>query len=989
VPVCDVCGYEDVAAFNFCPECGADATTRTSAQRKVVTVLFCDVVGYTALGESTDAETVRALLARYFERMKAIVELHGGTVEKFIGDAVMAVFGIPVAHEDDALRACRTAVEMREAWDELGVAGYIGIDTGEVVTGTEERLATGDAVNVAARLQQAAQPGDALIGAETLALVGTAVDVEAVAPLPLKGKAEPVPAYRLIAVHETPARRPETRFVGRERELEAIREAWERVLDERCCELVTIVGEAGVGKSRLVAEALGSLDARLVQGRCLPYGEGITYWPVVEILKQLRASPSDETAAMAISSVLGETEVVASAEEIAWASRKLLEEQAPLVAVFDDLQWGEETFLDLLEHITLLSSGASILLLAMARPELAEHRANWPVTLRLEPLAAGDVEALIPERIPGELRAKIARTAGGNPLFVEEMVAMTGEAAGDVAVPPTLQALLAARLDQLDPAERRVLERGAVEGEIFHRGAVQALAPDETQVTPRLAALVRKGLIRPQKPQLVGEDGFRFRHLLIRDAAYAGVSKATRAELHERFAAWLANRGAHLVELEEILGYHLERAWRYRDELGQADDSALAGAARRYLAASGHRALSRQDFGAAVNLLKRAIALIPPDEVDVPLELSFVSALNWRGRARDALRHVRSVVERAARSGDRLGELCARVEEALVQMFVEPEGAVEPLAVLVEQALPLFEAVGDDFALHRAYRARAEVASTRGQMAASVEALEHAVAHAQRAGYPTELLIAWSEVGRFLGPTPLSEVLAWQDAQDAQVRRNPNLRAHRARAMAMLDRFDEARAVVADLRAERAERGGYLLGILSASAAVDVELLSGNPAAAITPGEELCRLYEEGGLLMYLSWAAGMVAEAYYALGRLEDADAWAGRAAKVGASGDPDELWRQVRAKVLARRGEHAEAEQLAGQAVEASDTTDQIDAQGHAYADLAEVLTLAGRREDAAEALEQALIRYERKENLVMAERARQRLAELLSSDAPAERA
>ena len=496
MPACAVCGYQAAEAFKFCPECGAAAVASTSEQRKVVTVLFCDVVGSTALGESTDPEAVRTLLARYFERMKAIVERHGGTVEKFIGDAVMAVFGIPAAHEDDALRACRAAVEMREAFPELAVDGHIGIATGEVVTGTEERLATGDAVNVAARLQQAAQPGEALIGEETLALVAGGIDFEAVEPLALKGKAEPVPAFLLLGVHDTVERRPEARFVGRKRELAAIHAAWERARAERRCELVTIVGEAGVGKSRLVAEALASFDARVVQGRCLPYGEGITYWPVVEILKQLDAAPSDDAAAAAISSLLGETDVATSAEEIAWAVRKLLEEQAPLIAVFDDLQWGEETFLDLLEHVALLSSGAPILLLAMARPELTERRAEWPVMLRLEPLGAAEADELIPEGISGGLRAEIARAAGGNPLFVEEMVAVAGEAGGEVVVPPTLQALLAARLDQLDSAERGVLERGAVEGEVFHRGSVQALTDEEGQVTPRLASLVRKGLVR-------------------------------------------------------------------------------------------------------------------------------------------------------------------------------------------------------------------------------------------------------------------------------------------------------------------------------------------------------------------------------------------------------------------------------------------------------------------------------------------------------------
>ena len=575
MPACSTCGFESERPFRFCPECGTEqaAAAPSREQRKTVTVLFCDLTGSTALGETLDPERLRALLANYFERMKAIVERHGGTVEKFIGDAVMAVFGVPVLHEDDALRAVRSAVEMRDALPELGLQGRIGVMTGEVVTGTEERLATGDAVNVAARLEQAAQPGEVLIGQPTLALVRDAAEVETVDPLELKGKAEPVPAFRLLRVRDAPERRHGARFVGRDHELAILREAWERVEKERRCELVTVIGDAGVGKSRLASELLGSIEATVVQGRCPPYGEGITYWPVVEVLKQLDVSPPEEAAAVAIRSLLGESDAAASAEEIAWAFRKTLEHEAaegPLVVVFDDIQWGEQTFHDLIEHVALLSSDASILLLCMARPELSRGRPTWPVTLRLEPLRDEDVEELIAERVPGELRTKIARAAGGNPLFIEEMLAMAGDGDGEVVVPPTLQALLAARLDQLEPAERSVLERGAIEGEIFHRGAVQALAPAETQVTPNLAALVRKELIRPDRPQFAGEDGFRFRHLLIRDAAYEALPKATRAELHERLASWLEQHGSELVELDEIVGYHLEQACRYRDELGTA-----------------------------------------------------------------------------------------------------------------------------------------------------------------------------------------------------------------------------------------------------------------------------------------------------------------------------------------------------------------------------------------------------------------------------------
>jgi predicted ATPase len=287
-----------------------------------------------------------------------------------------------------------------------------------------------------------------------------------------------------------------------------------------------------------------------------------------------------------------------SAEEIAWAFRKTLEHAAaerPLVIVFDDIQWAEETFLDLSEHIALLSSGAAILLLCIARLDLVDRRPAWPLTLRLEPLGEGDVEELIPKRIAGNLRERIALAAAGNPLFIEEMVAMAEQEDGEVAVPPTLQALLAARLDQLETGERSVLERGAIEGQIFHRGAVQALAADETQVTPRLAALVRKELIGPHRPQLAGEDGFRFRHLLIRDAAYDALPKAVRAELHERFASWLERQGAELIELDEVLGYHLEQACRYRAELGLLEDGLLAVAARRPRTDGRRRAFGRAD----------------------------------------------------------------------------------------------------------------------------------------------------------------------------------------------------------------------------------------------------------------------------------------------------------------------------------------------------------------------------------------------------------
>ena len=323
-----------------------------------MTVLFCDVAGSTALGERLDPEALRLILARYFERMTAIVEYHGGTVEKFIGDAVMAVFGVPVLHEDDALRALRAALEPRDAFPELGIQGRIGVTTGEVVTGTEERLATGDAVNVAARLEQAAQPGEILIGDETYRLTRDAAVVEGRFQLQaLKGKSGTVAAHRLIAVHgaEGFLRNTSGKMVGRTREQRQLASVWERTTSERACQLFTVLGAAGVGKSRLAAEFLASLDDTLVvRGRCLPYGEGITYWPVVEIVKQLPEADLDPVAAETISALLGNQRLATSSVEIAWAFRKQLEAVAraqPVVCVFDDLHWGEATFLDLVEHV--------------------------------------------------------------------------------------------------------------------------------------------------------------------------------------------------------------------------------------------------------------------------------------------------------------------------------------------------------------------------------------------------------------------------------------------------------------------------------------------------------------------------------------------------------------------------------------------------------------------------------------------------------------
>jgi tetratricopeptide (TPR) repeat protein len=716
----------------------------------------------------------------------------------------------------------------------------------------------------------------------------------------------------------------------------------------------------------------------VVRGRCLPYGEGITYWPVVEVLKQLDTLPPDQHAASAIGSLLGTADTTASAEEIAWAFRKTVEHaasQRPLAVVFDDVHDGEETFLDLVEHVALLSSGSPILLLCMARPELTERRAGWPVQLRLEPLPCEDVESLIPARISEALREQISRAAGGNPLFIGEMLAMAGGGDGEVVVPPTLQALLAARLDE---PERTVLECGAVEGEVFHRGAIQALVPEEPAVTPRLAALVRKQLIAPDKAQVPGEDGFRFRHLLIRDAAYDALPKTTRADLHARFAGWLEEHGTAIVELDELLGYHLERATHYCRELGQ-EDAELAATARQHLASAGSRALGRLSFGNAVRLLERAAALVPPSELDLALETDLIDALSWDGKTEEALRRAQSFAERAAVAGDRVGELCGRILEAALRISPQPTGAADALEALVSEALPVFERSGNDLALRVAYRALGSVANMRAQMDRMAAAYDRAAALAAPAGRTA--LVGYQGHARFHGSTPLTEFLAWQDEQDPREQRSYWLRTFRMAALAMLGQRDEALALLDELRAETIERGA--LSVLAAveGYAIDVELLAGDPAAAVAAGETSCRLDEDLGHSSELSTVAGGLARVYCEVERLDEAERWAARAADLGSADDASTqmLWRQAQARVHARRGQHTEAERLAREAAEIGAKTEALSQQADSYADLGEVLTLAGRREEAAEVLEQALVRYEAKENVVMAGRMRELLAAL----------
>ena len=654
--------------------------------RKTVTVVFCDVASSTALGERLDAESLRAVMGRYFEEMRAVLERHGGTVEKFIGDAVMAVFGIPVVREDDALRAVRSAAGMRDAVmslnDELEqergvrIQVRIGVNTGEVAAGDSvggQAFATGDAVNVAGRLEQAAQPGEILIGESTYRLVRDAVTVESVKPLTVKGKGEAVSAVRLLAVVEVTGRRLGSPIVGRDRELELLDRAFDGVVRDHACRLVTVLGSAGVGKSRLVKEFTSGRanEATIVRGRCLSYGEGITFFPIMSVISQAAALTGEESPQAALEKIRSLVESASDAglivEYVAetiglakagagpggsfWAIGRLFEELAsrrPLVVVFDDIQWAEPTFLDLIEAVAEQSREAPIMLLCMARPELLEVRPAWGesdqsggrVRLHLTPLTDDESERLIANllRAPDlahKVRTRITETAEGNPLFVEEIVSMliderlllrrngtvaASNAWSRTSLPPTIRAVLAARLDRLGHQERAVLERGSVEGKVFHRGAVVALSPetDHPRLDARLRLFSQQELLQPARAAFADERAFQFHHQLFRDVVYESLSKAARAGLHERFAGWLEEKAAERAEeFEEIVCYHLQQAYRYTTDLGPVDERGreLATRAANRLASAGLRAHARGDMWGARKLLSSAIALGPRDDV--------------------------------------------------------------------------------------------------------------------------------------------------------------------------------------------------------------------------------------------------------------------------------------------------------------------------------------------------------------------------------------
>jgi class 3 adenylate cyclase/predicted negative regulator of RcsB-dependent stress response len=1049
---CPNCGEENADRARFCQNCGTPVSDHGPASdtRKVVTIMFADVTGSTALGERLDPEALRKVMGGYFDAMSAVIERHGGTVEKFIGDAVMAVFGIPRLHEDDPLRAVRATADMRRALDGLnvdlerdhgvGLAARIGVNTGEVVAGEPaegQRLVTGDAVNVAARLEQAAAPGEILLGEATFQLLRDAVEVETVEPLDLKGKSGRVIAFRLVRVFDDAlghARHLDAAMVGRDKELEMLDRALDRAVTERTSHLFTLLGPAGVGKSRLVQEfaAERGTTATVLRGRCLSYGEGITYFPLVEIVQAAaRVERGDDLetgraklAALAegiedqervvalVSGLLSWAEPVA-AEDAQWGVRKLFEHLArdePMVLLFDDIHWAEPALLDLIEHLADWSRDAPLLILCVARPELLDLRPGWAggklnaTTILLEPLAADEVSRLVDNLlgradIPADARARIMEAAEGNPLFIEEMLGMliddgllrfddgTWRAVEDLAqitVPPTIQLLLAARLDRLDAEERAVIERGAVEGKVFHSGAVTTLAPASLRpkVPSRLLALARKELIRPDRAEFAGEDAFRFRHLLIRDAAYQAMPKEQRADLHERFASWLEGvAGDRVSEYEEILGYHLEQAYRYRAELGISDGhtAELGRAAANRLIASAERARERSDLAGAEALLRSAVEIsdgAARSRASFELSRTLIDAFDFPAAAEAAGR----AIELARAADDRPHEVRSNLILAEARAQIDPTHTLAETKAVTEEALAELQGLGDEDGMAHATLTLARMAFFEGRAARCIEIVERLLVRAAEMPFSVRLEIALNlGSASYFGPQSVADAIrthefALELVEQSVITRAGLLNA-RAALLGMQGLRDEWLAEI-----ERVDRmvadtpNGNLFQTRGEAARVLGRL---DQAEGIF--REAVAFWDARGETAFNSTITALLALVLCDLERFDEAEHQAARSRELSAEDDfaSQAVWRMARARVRSDRGDRQGALEDADEAVSILDATDYIAWQAEGDEVRGLVLASSGRTGEGRAAFERSIRRFDRKGVVPAVDRVRRRLA------------
>ncbi len=1013
--------------------------------RKTVTFLFVDIVDSSRLSLTLDAEALRNLLARYFGEMSSIIQRHGGAVDSYIGDAIMATFGVPRLHEDDALRGARAAVEMRdtlailnhelEAGWGVRLAHRIGLNTGEVITGIDSqghRFLTGEAVRVAKRLEEAARPNEILIGEQTHRLVRDAVVVEASSPRTLK-HGETFPAIVLVSVAAQTAgleRRFEAPFVDREHQRAAIHAILHDVVSHRTCRLLTILGNPGVGKSRLILEFAGSVSGETIvaRGRCLPYGEGITYWPLADIIREITRARGLDSAKLSAASIAeslagdDKAELIAervsdllgigegkpgSREETFWAVRRVFEALArdrPLVIAMDDLHLAESTFLDLIEHLADFSHASPILIVCMARPEFLDTRPSWggktnATTLVLEPLSEADCRKLVLnllDHVPllPVVETRITSAADGNPLFAEELVAMLVDerlltrkegqwvARADLSelpVPATINALLAARLEGLPAHERAILTTAAVEGVVFHRGTVAELGPAlDSMLDDGLRALVRRDLIRPDESDLGGEKAYRFRHGLIRDAAYRSLSKSTRADLHERFAVRLEAQGTG-QDFEELAGYHFEQAFQYRVALGLRDERAasLAARAAERLEAAARRALGRSHLSAAVALLQRVCALLPAEDSRRRMLLPELGgAMIECGRLAEAEPILEEAERLAAAANDERAASHVVIQQQLLRLLRVEGGGTEQAVRATASAIQVFQRWKDDIGLCRARRLEALFYWNEARAEAAAQAWESAAAHARLAGdrHLYNDILTWIASSLWCGPIPAGEGIDRCELMREEVRDSPESEAailrHLGSLYAMTGKFDLARQLVAMSNAAYADLGLTLNAATSQSEAT-VELLAGNPAQAEESLRKGYRALEGMGDRMFLPTTAAFLARAVLEQGRDAEAEELADLSARLAAPDDllSQILWRGIRARVLSRRAEAHEAEELAREAVALARSTDFINYRADALLDLSNVLKASRRIGEAVTSASEALHLYELKENDVSA--------------------
>lgn len=1001
-----------------------DVGTGTAAEpllvesRKPVTVMFVElVVSPTSDPHLSDPESVRLILGRGYQTVRQVISRHGGTVEGLIGNVAVAVFGVPTAHEDDVVRAVRAALELPAALMAGGAEGIVcrtGINTGEVVVGDPmlgATAASGGASVVAGRLRGVASDGEVLVGESTRRLLGSTVVVEPVARR-IGGVEPALTGWRVLGMVPkggTPRPPLGAPMLGRDAELARLLGAFQTAVTGDAATMVVVVGEPGVGKTRLTEEfsrALRGEAATVLTGHCLSSGEGVTFWPLREIVLQaggggdedalIRSLVSDDDAEFVAeqpAGAAGSTAAPARPEAVFPAVRRLFESWArerPLVVVVEDVHWAQPTLIDLLEYLAGAIEGP-VLLVCLARPEFLEQRPAWGDgsegfdLLLLQPLSADQAEQLIADRsfdtaLPSETVRRIAETAQGNPLFLEQMVAAVRNQE-DVSIPPTVQALLVARLDMLGPAERELIRVASVLGTDFERSALSALLPEEARRSSgrHLEALERRELLVATRRTTGGGEGFRFRHVLVRLAAYGTITKEARARLHERVADWLeAEAEAGTMEIEELVGYHLEQAYEYRRQLGMVDEHGrgLALRAGERLGSAGRRAFARFDAAAAENLLSRARALLPtgnPQLWEVRRQLAEAYQVMGRHHEADA---VLSELLEAAGSDNRL-EHRLLLEQARVRLATGPDPIrLDALRAEALRAQAVFERAGDESGLAQAHFVLGEICLRLGRPTDMESLARRGLVHADRSGSAREQLGARRMVATALevGPTPVQDCLReCEELSRWRGMENPGVQPVLAYLRSMVGEFDEARELLARARrmlteTTRARRPLVLLARWEA----EVDILAGDLASA----ERHLRAAIELGLDMGIqdvSEPAAILSRILLAQGDTNEA----ARLAGVSRSHAPSEsvaaqaLCRSAAALLLASHGSDEEGERLARQAVEMV-PPEMVNLSAGLRLDLASVVAMAGRPDDASLLTRDAVARYERKGNLAAAARA-----------------